>query len=109
MLRLSGGNAVRLFPTTYNAEIAVPTFKKFVAVTNVYGPNGETAQGGDATCLSLLDKANAQTYMNEVIPGERLSVPFYADQAGYTYEIVYSALDYRGVTSTRQFFIKVVK
>jgi hypothetical protein len=47
--------------------------------------------------------------MNEVIPGERLSVPFYADQAGYTYEIIYSALDYRGVTSTRKFYLQVVK
>jgi F0F1-type ATP synthase membrane subunit b/b' len=109
-LKLSGGNAVRLFPTTYNAEILVPTFKKFVAVTNVFdNATGKSAQDGDATCVSLLDKANAQDYMNVVIPGERLSVPFYADKAGYTYEIIYSALDYRGVTSTRKFYLQVVK
>ncbi|MDE7406856.1 MAG: hypothetical protein K2M76_00425, partial [Muribaculaceae bacterium] len=101
---MAGGNAMKMMPTTYTAEIVSPAFKKFVAVTNVY--YGTTsAQDGDATCIDLLKKANSVEYMNQVVDGGRLTVPFYAEKAGYIYEIVYSALDYHGYTSTRKYYV----
>lgn len=104
------GNAVMLVPTTYTGEVATPAYKKFVAVTNVYSvtDKSKSAQAADPTCLKLLKQANAQQYINEVVPGTRRTIPFcFEGGAGYIYEIVYQALDYSGVTSTQKFYVRV--
>lgn len=102
--KLAGGNAIELYPTTYTAELVAPAFKKYVAVTNVYDAEGNSNQ-------DLINKANAQEYINTVINGDRLAIPLYvpANAVGYTYEIAYSALDYQGVSSTQKFYVKIVK
>ncbi|MCH5216073.1 MAG: hypothetical protein J1F10_03965 [Muribaculaceae bacterium] len=102
--KLAGGNAIEFYPTTYTAEIVAPAYKKYVAVTNVTDANGNSVQ-------SLIDEANNQEYMNTVIDGNRLAVALSvpASAAGCTYEIVYSALDYHGITSTQKYYVKVVK
>jgi polyhydroxyalkanoate synthesis regulator phasin len=105
---VSGGTATSFLPTSYTAEIAAPAYEKFVAVTNVYKGNA-SAQGGDAACLAALKAANNLKFMNEVIPGKRLTVPFEATLTDCVYEITYSALDYNGYSSTRKFYVKVVK
>lgn len=101
----TGSGAIELYPTSYNAEIAAPAYKKFVAVTNVY-KNGASAQGGDAACTSALNTANSQGLFNQVINGNILTVGF-VGQAGYTYEIFYSALDYSGKISQRKYYVTV--
>ncbi len=104
------GNAVMLTPTTYTGEIVTPAFKKFVAVTNVYKSSDYSvnAQAGDAKCKALAEAANAQPYINEVVSGERRTIPFtYEGGKGYTYEIVYQALDYSGVTSTSKYYVSI--
>jgi hypothetical protein len=105
---VSGGTATSLLPTSYTAEIAAPAYKKFVAVTNVYKGNA-SAQGLDPACLKALQNANSKTFMNEVISGKRLTVPFDATLTDCVYEITYSALDYSGYSSTRKFYVKVVQ
>ena len=106
--RLAGGNAISLYLTSYNAEIIAPSFKKFVGITNVWNnETGASAQDGDAACLELLNKANNLQYMNQPITGKQHRVAFSADKAGYTYEIVYSALDYRGWTSSRKYYVTI--
>lgn len=105
-----GGSAIMLTPTTYTGEIVTPAFKKFVAVTNVYKTTDHSvnAQAGDETCKSLVKAANAQKYMNEVVSGERRTMPFvFEGGQGYTYEIVYQALDYSGVTSTSKYYVAI--
>ena len=95
---------------TYTGEIVTPAFKKYVAVTNVYKSTDYkvNAQAGDAKCKALAQAANAQQYMNEVVPGERRTIPFvYEGGEGYTYEIVYQALDYSGVTSTAKYYVAI--
>ena len=106
---LAGGNAISLLPTTYTGEIAVPVFKKFVGVTNVWktADKSVSAQNGDATCRQLAKDANDQYLMCTPVIGVTHRVPFKASKSGYTYEIVYSALDYAGVTSTRKYYIAV--
>lgn len=109
VMNLAGGNAITLLPTTYTGEILASSFKKFIGVTNVWANGNEavSAANGDATCLSLLNNANTAYLMNQPITGQTHRVPFAVSKAGYTYEIVYSALDFSGCTSTRKFYVTV--
>ena len=59
-----------------------------------------------ANATSLLQKANTGD-LNKVLDGERHIVEVTGLEKGYTYELFYSALDYRGVTSSRKFYIEV--
>ena len=110
-LVLAGGNAVTLMPTTYTAEIAAPVYKKFIGVTNVWKADNRSvnAQAGDATCAKLAKDANSQYLFDQPVMGTTHRVPFKVDDSskGYTYEIVYSALDYSGVTSTHKYYVTV--
>ncbi|MCR4920042.1 MAG: hypothetical protein K5928_09590 [Prevotella sp.] len=103
-LKLSkAGNGVLLTPTSRTAELVAPAFKKFVAVTNVWDNNGNLVE-------SAKQAANNVEFMNTVLPGTQNAVVF-APQAtvGYTYEIVYQAMDYSGKVRTNKYYIKVVK
>ena len=100
------GTSMLLFPTTYTAEIVSPAYKKFLAVTNV-SKDGASAKEGDATCKAILDQANAQPNLKQVIDGGFTSfIPFEA-KAGYTYEMLYSAVDYAGMVFTLKYYFKV--
>ena len=104
--RLIGGTHVLLVPTTYNAEILSPAYKKYVAVTNVT-KGGASAQNGNAACKSVLDKANAQNRINEVIDGGFGEFIEFEAEPGYVYEILYSAVDYAGKNVAKKFYLTV--
>lgn len=108
VFKVGTGDATTLLPTTYTAEIVAPAYKKFIAVTNVF-MGSKSAQGGDATCRAALIAANDQNYVNKIVDGGRLAIPFVARATDAVYEITYSALDYNGTSSTRKFYVKVVK
>jgi phage shock protein A len=100
------GTSMLLFPTTYTAEIVSPAYKKFLAVTNV-SKDGASAKEGDATCKAILDQANAQPNLKQVIDGGFTSfIPFEA-KAGYTYEMLYTAVDYAGMVFTLKYYFEV--
>lgn len=101
----TGSGAIVLHPTSYNAEIVAPAYKKFIAVTNVF-KNGKSAQGGDSDCIGALNAANSKPNFNQVIDGGRYGVAF-VPQSGYTYEIFYSALDFSGRISQRKYYVTV--
>lgn len=108
-VEVAGGNAITLIATTYNAEIVVPCYKKFVAVTDVYTADG-SARLGNAGCLTALKKANSQPYMCEPFDGRRITFPLYVEKVGgkdTTYEIVYQGIDYHGKISTIKSYITV--
>ena len=102
-----GGPAFVLYPSSYTAEVVAPAYKKMIACVNVidnatgnYVANGrELAKKFNATSDGLAVVLEGSTY--------GITVPGAAVQSGYTYEIMYQALDYSGVTSTRKFYIKV--
>ncbi|MBQ4038323.1 MAG: hypothetical protein IJD05_02315 [Bacteroidaceae bacterium] len=95
-----------LVPTSFNAEILAPAFKKYVAVSNVIDPaTGNNAYDGDATCVSVLKAANSGD-LNKVLEGSTREVAFNG-QAGYIYEIVYSAVDYDGFISNSKYYVKI--
>lgn len=103
------GDAITLYPTSYTAEIAAPAYKKFVAVTNVTNAAGQSAKKGDATLLSELKSINAKGGLCEVLPGrvKRLGISTANMKKGNVYEIVYTAVDYAGYTSTQHFYLKI--
>ena len=108
-LNIDGGDAMTFLPTTYTGEIAVPVYKKFIGVTNVwdsYDPS-ISAQNGDNICIQYAKDANDQFLMGTPVMGKTHRVPFKVNRKGYTYEIVYSALDYKGVTSTRKYYVTI--
>lgn len=102
-----GGPAFVLYPSSYTAEVVAPAYKKIIACVNVidnatgnYVANGrELAKQFNATSDGLAVVLEGSTY--------GITVPGAAVKSGYTYEIMYQALDYSGVTSTRKFYIKV--
>lgn len=94
--------------TTYNAETVCPAYKKFVAVTNVM-KDGKSAKGGDADCKSVLDAANGQENFKKVIEGGYGPFMAFQGKKGYTYEILYSAVDYDGKVVAEKFYVKVAE
>lgn len=98
-LVLNGGDGITLHPTSYTYDMIAPSFKKYVAVTKVY--DTKTGVTDEALTKAANDKAGL---LNTVFPGNYTDVALKLTK-GYTYEIVYSSLDYHGVTSTRKFYI----
>ena len=98
--KLDGGNGLRLFATSFNGEILVPSYQKYVAVTNVW----RTGDQNKTTATDILNAANGVAQWNTVVAGTTTEYGFKLTK-GYTYEIVYSSLDYHGVTSTRKFYL----
>ena len=95
---LEAANCI-LVPTTYTGELLVPAFKKYVAVVGV-----KDAEGNDVTSAEI---ANVNTgKLNTVLAGSTTDVEF-AGKSGYTYEIVYSALDYSGKYSNVRYYVTV--
>ena len=98
-LVLNGGDGITLHPTSYTYDMIAPSFKKYVAVTKVYDTKTRV------TDEALTKAANNEAgLLNTVFPGNYTDVALKLTK-GYTYEIVYSSLDYHGVTSTRKFYI----
>jgi archaellum component FlaC len=109
----SGKQGVTFVATSYTGELLAPAYKKYIAVVNVTDPDGNSAQGGNATCQKAADVANqeAQTNFNTVLDGGKRGVVFTTSDAyvGYTYEIAYAAVDYSGNMVARRFYVKVTK
>lgn len=105
-----GAGDYTVYPTSYNAELLAPAYKKFIAVVNVYKTDDPTknALDGDNLAKSVLQNTNSKSDgFIKILDGDVPSVTFHPNNIGYTYEIVYSALDYHGKISTRRFFVTV--
>jgi polyhydroxyalkanoate synthesis regulator phasin/uncharacterized protein Yka (UPF0111/DUF47 family) len=97
-----------LYPTSFNAELLAPAYKKFIAVTDVINNVSRvSAKLGDTGCKDILQGTNSSADFNTVLEGNVASVEFKPTTAGYTYEILYSAIDYQGWISTRRFYVTV--
>ena len=89
--------SLTLYPTSYSLELLAPAYKKFVAVTDVWNADGTEA------AASVGQAANGEN-MKKVIDSEKSCT--LNGQAGYTYEISYSAVDYHGKITTKRFYVK---
>lgn len=106
LLKKGSKNGLELFATSYTAELIAPSYKKVVGVTNVY-KNGVEAPNASA----LAKKINtAKGSLAEVVNGniQRFGVNADEMETGYTYEFLYTSVDYRGYVSSRKYYIQVV-
>ena len=99
------GATLDLIPTSYTMEYIAPSYKKLVGVTNVF-KGAANAQAGDADCKAALNKVNAQAGVAEILAGDTyvVSATF---EAGYVYEVVYTAVDFFGMVDTKKFYVTV--
>ena len=91
------GTSLELVPTSYTLELLAPAYKKFVAVTDVWDAAGNPA-------AASIGKAANGDNMLKVIDSEKTCT--IKGQAGYTYEIAYSAIDYHGKVVIKRFYVK---
>ncbi|MEE3445976.1 MAG: hypothetical protein VZQ78_07190, partial [Prevotella sp.] len=87
----SFSGTIKLLPTSYTAELLAPAYKKFIAVTEV--------DGAAATA------ADNPGQLGQILEGTVDEVEF-TPQAGKTYTIAYSAVDYKGNIKTNYYTIK---
>lgn len=90
--------SLTLYPTSYSLELLAPAYKKFVAVTDVWNADGTEA------AASVGQAANGGENMKKVIDSEKSCT--LNGQAGYIYEISYSAVDYHGKVTTKKFYVQ---
>ncbi len=105
----AGGTGMTVYATSYTAEIAAPAYRKFVAITNITDAQGNSAKGGNATLKAQLTQLNKSGNLCKVMTGraKRFGIPTQNMKKGYTYEILYTGLDYHGYTSTQHFYLKI--
>lgn len=108
----TGAGGASLYLTSCSAELLAPAAKKFIGITNVFGKDGKSAQGGDADCKAKLDDVNNAVadgfkFVNTVLPGNRYGIYMQNLKPGYTYEVYYSAVDFQGKISARKFYVAV--
>ena len=84
---------VKLLPSSWTAEVLAPAFKKYVAVTAI---DGNPVKADDPVNKGLL---------GQVVPGSVDAIPF-TIEAGKTYTIQYSAVDFEGNIRTLTYKIK---
>ena len=107
----AGGNGIMLYATSYTGEIIAPAYQKMVACVNVIdNATKQTAQANGGELLNELKAINSAQYLAEVRHGDqrRFALPTASMKVGHTYEILYTAVDYLGVTSTARFYLTVV-
>ena len=103
----NGGDGFMAYATSYTAEVVAPAFKKVVAITDVIdNATGKSASGAVEQCAAINKTTD---YLAEVVSGvqKRFVIPTKDMKPGYTYEILYTAVDYHGVTSTARYYVTV--
>ena len=99
------GKTLSLIPTSYSLEYIAPAYKKLVGVTDVF-KGSASAQAGDAECVAALNKVNEQAAVAEVLAGDVYEVEA-TFEAGYVYEVVYTAVDFYGKVDAKKFYVTV--
>ena len=97
----AGDGGIKLYLTSYTAELLAPAYKKYIAVVDYVKPDGITHDASVAQALN-----NGNEYFNTVIDGAQFAVPFAPTQKG-TYTIYYSAIDYSGFIAGGRFYVTV--
>lgn len=105
--RKAGGDGITLYATSYTGEVLAPAYKKMVACVNVIdNATKKTAQNNGGELLDELKSINKTQFIGEVCQGSQRRFPISVAglKSGHTYEILYTAVDYLGVTSTARFY-----
>ena len=98
----SDANSLTLCPTTYNLELLAPAYKKFVAVTDVFNPDG--SEMDIQTAKSMANEITGEN-LKQVIEGDAVC-KMNAGERDYIYEISYTAIDYFGKISMKKYYVR---
>ena len=102
-LPTKANSSLTLIPTSYTLETLAPAYKKFVAVTDVFDATTKAALPlADAKAKAAT--ANGGNNMMKVIDSEKSCT--LAGEAGYIYEVTYSAVDYHGKVVNKRFYVQ---
>jgi len=93
--------SLRLWPTTYNAEVLTPAYRKYVVCTKAFNEKG-TENVAARTAFN-----NSSDLLNTVQYGEWKCIDATL-QKGYTYEVLYMAVDFHGVVTASKYYIKAI-
>ena len=99
------GKTLDFVATSYTMDYIAPAYKKMVGVTNVFNGSA-SAQAGDAECVAALNKVNEQGSVAKVLEGDVFKVNATLE-AGYIYEVVYTAVDFYGKVDAKKFYVTV--
>ncbi len=91
------GSSLTLIPTSYTLELLAPAYKKFVVVSDVLNADLSKADAAKGKA------ANGEN-MGKVLDSEKTCT--INGQAGYIYEIAYSAVDYHGKVVIKRFYVQ---
>ena len=108
----AGGDAIELYATSYTGELIAPSFAKYVAVSRVFEINEEGKVVKHPQSETMVNTINANNkYLNVLLQGTQQKVAIDARglDKNYIYEVLYTSVDYRGYTSSRLYYINVVK
>ncbi|MCH5225919.1 MAG: hypothetical protein J1D77_07945 [Muribaculaceae bacterium] len=99
----SKGDGFTIYASSYNGDVIVPSYKKYVAITAVDGvaltaANSDNYNGGE----------NAE-FLNTLLNGQVNRIPFYIsdDMVGHTLTITYLSVDYRGKCSMQNYYVHI--
>ena len=99
------GDAVALYATSYTADLLVPSFKKYVAITGVVDPVKHDIDMNAPQLIELNKAAN----LNQVFDGKQQKVVVkYSELPEGTYRLTYISVDYRGISTMQNYFLKVL-
>lgn len=100
-----GNNAgIEFFATSYNGDILVPSYKKYVAITQAWDMNGNEVSTSELK--SLNDEAAGN--INQVLEGRQQRICMAVSKlVGYKLQVTYLSLDYAGSCSMQQYYVYV--
>jgi len=103
------GKSISFYPTTLNAEILAPAYKKYVAITNAWKVDDMDQMEDNQTLIDLNTANSLNTVWNG--PAFDLYHPFEVKtdnlKPGYVYEFVYECLGYNGKVAGKKYYIEI--
>lgn len=94
--------AVTLLPTSYSVELFAPAYKKFVGISNVYNA-ADKSELSESEAIAAAQTAKGENMGKVIGRDEQVTIN---GKAGYIYEILYTAVDYHGVSTIKKFYIQ---
>ena len=93
---------VTLLPTSYSAELFAPAYKKFVGISNVYNA-ADKSELSESEAIAAAKAAKGENMGKVISRDDQVTIK---GKAGYIYEILYTAVDYHGVSTIKKFYIQ---
>ena len=95
----TANTGLELIVTSYNGDVLVPSYKKYVAITGIVNADHSITTDG-------LDALNQAAGLNVVIPGHQETLPMdCAGLQGKKVRLTYVSVDYHGVASMANYYV----